>query len=404
MKYTVSEVMQYVQEEDVKFIRLAFCDIYGKQKNIAIMPYELNRAFTYGIPVDASSIPGFGGDIHQDLFLRPDPATLSRLPWRPESGSVVRMFCDITHPDGTPFEIDCRRLLKETAEDAAERGYQFRFGSELEFYLFRLDEQGEPTTVPHDHAGYMDIAPDDRGENVRREVQLTLEQMGIQPESSHHEVGPGQNEIVFRYSDPLTAADNATTFKSVVRTIAARHGLCADFSPKPLLDHPGSGLHINMSVQAEDGADHIPQLVAGVMEKISDITAFLNPLESSYERFGKNNAPKYISWSAENRSQLIRIPAAPDNNIRMELRSPDPMANPYLAFLLLIRAGLYGIENHLLPPASTDINLQNAPVDVVSGFRALPVTLAEAKAAAGSSEFVKECLPADLIRKYCAAH
>jgi len=401
MKYSVSEVMQYVQEEDVKFIRLAFCDIFGRQKNIAIMPYELRRAFTYGIPIDASSIPGFGGELHQDLFLKPDPATLSRLPWRPESGSVVRMYCDITHPDGTPFEFDCRRLLKENAAAAAEKGYRFRFGSELEFYLFRLDEQGEPTRIPHDHAGYMDIAPDDRGENVRREVQLTLEQMGIQPESSHHEDGPGQNEIVFKYSDPVTAADNATTFKSVVRTIAARHGLWADFSPKPLPEYPGSGLHINMSVQTDDRVNYIPQLIAGVMDKISDMTVFLNPIESSYERFGKNNAPKYISWSAENRSQLIRIPAAPDGNSRMELRSADPMANPYLAFLLLIRAGLYGIEHHLLPPASTDISLQSAPVDVVSGFRSLPSVLSEAKSLAKNSSFIRECLPEDLIRKYC---
>ena len=400
MKYTIPEVIQYVKEEDVKFIRLAFCDIFGRQKNIAIMPYELERAFNTGIAIDASAIPGFGCDAHSDLFLHPDPSTLSRLPWRPESGSVVRMFCDITCPDGTPFEADCRHLLQETVKAAESEGIFFEFGSEMEFYLFRTDENGEPTCTPHDMAGYMDIAPDDKGENVRREIQLTLEQMGIQPESSHHEAGPGQNEIDFRYSDPLTAADNTTTFKSVVRTIAARQGLAADFSPLPLPGYPGSGLHINISVKAADGSDYMQQLIAGIIEKISDMTAFLNPVDSSYERFGKNNAPKYISWSAENRSQLIRIPAAPDNHRRVELRSADPMANPYLAFLLLIKAGLYGIYNKLTPPESTDINLFSAPPEILSGFRTLPASLEEAKTQASESSFIRDCLPASLIEKY----
>ena len=402
MKYTVPEVIQYVKEEDVKFIRLAFCDIYGRQKNIAIMPYELQRAFSYGIAIDGSAINGFGDETRSDLFLYPDPATLSRLPWRPESGSVVRMYCDIRHPDGRPFDADCRRLLKEAQSEAEAKGMYFQFGSELEFYLFRLDEQGEPTRIPHDHAGYMDIAPEDRGENVRREIQLTLEQMGIQPESSHHEEGPGQNEIDFKYSDPLTAADNATTFKAVVRTIAARHGLCADFSPKPLPGYPGSGLHINISIHTEDGKDHLSEMIAGIMEKVCDITAFLNPLENSYERFGKFKAPKYISWSAENRSQLIRIPAAPDGRRRMELRSADPAANPYLAFLLLIRAGMFGIDHKLVLPPSTDINLFNASTDVLNGFRSLPASLEEARKTAAASGFVRKCLPTALTGKYCS--
>ena len=251
MKYSQQEIIQYVQEEDVKFIRLAFCDVFGKQKNISIMPDELQRAFSYGIAIDASAIDGFGDETHSDLFLHPEPDTLMPLPWRPEEGSVVRMFCHITHQDGTPFEYDSRALLEKAIKAASEEGLQFSFGTEQEFYLFRSDDFGEPTMIPYDHAGYMDIAPEDKGENIRREICLTLEQMGIHPESSHHEQGPGQNEIDFRYSDPMTAADNALTFQTVVKAVALRNGLCADFSPKPLRDQPGNGFHINISVKSD---------------------------------------------------------------------------------------------------------------------------------------------------------
>ena len=198
MNYTASEVIQFVNEEDVKFIRLAFCDVFGKQKNISIMPTELKRAFSEGISFDASAITGFGGHVRSDLFLRPDPSTLAILPWRPEHGKVVRMYCDIFNPDGSVFENDTRAILKKAVADAAEKGYSFNIGSEIEFYLFKLDANGDPTAIPFDSAGYMDIAPEDKGENVRREICLTLEQMGIRPECSHHEAGPGQNEIDFR--------------------------------------------------------------------------------------------------------------------------------------------------------------------------------------------------------------
>lgn len=218
MKYSSQEVVQYVQEEDVKFIRLAFCDIYGRQKNISIMPDELPRAFEYGIALDASAIDGFGDETHSDLMLHPDASTLAVLPWRPEHGRVVRMFCDITYPDGRGFECDTRAFLKKAIQDAKSAGVAFAFGAEMEFYLFMLDENGGKTQIPYDTAGYMDIAPDDKGENVRREICLTLEQMGIRPESSHHEEGPGQNEIDFRYSDPLSAADNAMTFQTLHRS------------------------------------------------------------------------------------------------------------------------------------------------------------------------------------------
>ena len=398
MKFSAEEVMQYVQEEDVKFIRLAFCDIYGEQKNIAIMPGELDRAFQHGIAIDASAIAGFGGQVRSDLFLRPDPSTLVRLPWRPESGKVVRMFCDVTYPDGTILETDARSILKQAVAAAKESGLTFDFGPEMEFYLFKTDDDGEPTKIPYDKAGYMAIAPDDKGENVRREICLTLEQMGIRPESSHHEEGPGQNEIDFRYSDALTAADNTITFRSVVKTIAWRGGLCADFSPKPLKDKPGSGMHINISV---GDAEQLPHVIAGIMEKIRDMTVFLNPCENSYERFGSDKAPAYISWSSENRSQLIRIPATHKANPRAELRSADPTANPYLAFALLIYAGIYGVENALTPPQAADVNLYTASPDMLARFRKLPMSLQEAAEAALSSDFIRRHLPEAVIAAYC---
>ena len=401
MSYTPNEVMQYVSEEDVKFIRLAFCDVFGKQKNISIMPDELKRAFEYGIAIDASSVAGFGGEVHSDLLLHPDPSTIAVLPWRPEHGRVVRMFCDISLPDGRDFEADGRKILENAVKDARAKGIEFFFGSEMEFYLFKRDEQGEPTKEPYDKAGYMDIAPDDKGENVRREICLTLEQMGIKPESSHHEEGPGQNEIDFRYSSPITAADHAVTFRAVVNTIAARNGLFADFSPKPIADKAGNGMHINISARESSGKDVLPFVIAGVMNHIRDITVFLNPCEQSFERLGKNKAPKYVSWCTENRSQLIRIPAAEKEYRRAELRSPDPMCNPYLAFTLIIYAGLEGIEQKTELIEAADFNLYSAKEDEVKDLLLLPKSLDEAKKVAASSDFVEAHLSKELIESYC---
>lgn len=395
MKYTPQEVIQFIQEEDVKFIRLAFCDCFGRPKNISIMPHELERAFKYGIAIDASAIAGFGDEVNSDLFLHPDASTIALLPWRPEHGSVVRMFCSITHPDGTPFAHDTRGILKQTVADAAKAGYAFSFGSELEFYLFRLDENGEVTDVPYDQATYMDVAPEDRCENVRREICLTLERMGIQPESSHHEEGPGQNEVDFRYSDPLSAADNAVTFLTVVKTIAARNGLYADFSPRPLEGRPGSGFHINMSVQG--GAEALMhRAMGGILDKITDMTLFLNPTEQSYSRLGAHKAPKYISWSSNNRSQLIRVPAASGEYRRFELRSPDCTANPYLAFALLIWAGLSGIENDIALPEACNVNLHTADSRNVT-LAPLPKSLSDAEKCAADSNFIAQHLPQSLI-------
>ena len=399
MKYSKEEVIQYAQEEDVKFIRLAFCDVFGRQKNISIMPDELPRAFDQGIAFDASAVAGFGDETHSDLLLHPEPDTLMPLPWRPEHGRVVQMFSAVTYPDGTPFACDTRAVLKAAVGEAAKAGYEFTFGAEQEFYLFLLDENGKPTKIPCDEACYMDIAPEDQGENVRREICLTLEKMGIKPESSHHEEGPGQNEIDFRYSDALTAAGNAMTFQRVVRTVAHRNGLCADFTPKPLEYAPGNGFHINMSMKPFDEKT-FSLMIAGILANLRAMTAFLNPTRESYRRLGRNKAPGYVSWSAENRSQAVRIPAAVGEYRRAELRSPDPCANPYLAFALMIFAGLDGIKNRRSLPAAADINLYKAEPSVLAGFEKLPESYAEAYRAAKSSDFIKAHIPQEILAIY----
>lgn len=396
--YTKNEVMQYVKEEDVKFIRLAFCDVYGKQKNISIMPDELARAFESGISIDASAVPGFGGEASSDLLLFPDPSTLCVLPWRPSHGRVVRMFCFVRYPDGRDFERDSRRILKDAVQNALEKGYAFSFGAEIEFYLFKTDDEGNPTGIPFDTAHYMDIAPLDKGENVRREICLTLERMGIRPESSHHEEGPGQNEIDFHFSDPVTAADDALTFLWVVKTVAEKNGLYADFSPKPIKDAPGSGMHINISVTAlREKKDLHPYAVSGIMNRISDMTAFLNPCENSYERLGKNKAPSTVTWAAQNRNELIRIPAAWDEYRRIELRSPDAMLNPYLAYALIIYAVTEGIERGELPQTAVYAQDEN---NNDKDVKKLPQSLAEAKQCALQSEFLRRVLPNEIIQSY----
>ena len=400
MKYTPQEIMQYIQEEDVKFIRLAFCDVWGHPKNISIMPHEVERAFEYGIAIDASAIAGFGDEVHSDLFLHPDPATLAVLPWRPESGRVVRMYCTITDQDGKVFAHDTRSILRQAVSDAAKAGYSFAIGSELEFYLFRLDDSGEPVKIPYDNASYMDVAPEDKGEDIRREISLSLERMGIFPESSHHEEGPGQNEIDFRYSDALSAADNAVTFCTVVKAIAARNGLPADFSPKPIADKPGNGFHINLSVKGP-GENLMQYMMGGILKHVSDMTLFLNPSEQSYSRLGAFKAPKYISWSNNNRSMLIRIPAASGEYRRVEMRSPDCTANPYLAFALLIWAGLDGIRNRIVPPENANVNLFTAGSEELSGLKTLPLTLGAAVRQASASEFIRSHLPESLVRYFC---
>ena len=398
--YTAQEIVEYAAAEDVKFIRLAFCDVFGLPKNISIMPEELPRAFSDGISIDASAIRGFGDEAHSDLLLFPDPETLTALPWRPSHGRVVRLLAEIRRSDGTVFSLDTRNLLKAAIAEAAKEGVVVNFGTEFEFYLFRLDADGNATKIPYDSAHYMDIAPLDRGENVRREICLTLCEMGIRPESSHHEDGPGQNEIDFRYSDALSAADNAFTFPSVVRSVAMRNGLAADFSPKPLPDESGNGMHINLSLAKPHTETARDSFMAGLMEHITEITAFLNPLPASYARFGEHKAPRYVTWSPENRSQLIRIPAAKGEFERLELRSPDPACNPYLAFTLILYAGLDGVRRGLVPPPATNVNLFTADASVTKALKTLPKTREEAFALASGSAFVRSVLPEGVFHAY----
>ncbi len=396
--YTREDVLTFVEEEDVKFIRLAFVDLFGKQKNIAIMPGELKRAFEEGIPFASSNIDGFKDYVLSNLYLHPDPSTLSILPWRPSNGRVVRMFCNVTYPDGTPFEGDSRSILQAAIEYASKNGVNCTFGNESEFYLFKTDDEGRPTKEPFDEAGYLDIAPEDKGENVRREICFTLSDMGIVPESSHHEAGPGQNEVDFRYSDPLTAAEDALTLRAVIKTIAMRNGLYADFSPKPLEEHSGNGMHIKIMVHAMDGEDKLRAFMAGILRHIEEITFFLNPTEESYRRFGEKKAPVYISWSSESRNQLIMIPECSQERRHLKLRSPDSGSNPYIAYALLIYAGLDGVLNEMDPGEPTNLDLADSSSH--TGLKKLPLSLDAARDKALNSAFVRGILGDEYLKLF----
>jgi glutamine synthetase len=413
MNSTASEVLDFAKENDVKFVRLGFCDIFGQQKNIAIMADELQTAFENGISFDAHAIRGFRDVTQSDLLLFPDPSTLSLLPWRPGPGRVAHFYCDLKNPDGSVFAHDGRALLKQVVQRAGKMGYACTIGAECEFYLFKTDEEGKPTDKTVDTGGYLDIAPLDRCADIRREICLNIEEMGIKPETSHHEQGPGQNEIDFKFSGAVECADNLQSFKSAVKAIAARNGLFASFMPKPLLDAPGSGLHVSLSLSqngrnifknVNEGHSNVAEsFIAGILAKTPEITLFLNPLANSYERFGKFEAPKYVSWSHQNRSQLIRIPAAVGEKVRMELRSPDPSLNPDFAFALILAAGLDGIENNVALPSAVNADLYTADESITKGLTPLPDTLNKAIGIAETSDLVKSVLGEELLGKYLAA-
>ncbi|MCR5761922.1 MAG: glutamine synthetase family protein [Treponema sp.] len=406
MEYTKREVLQYIEENNVKFIKLFFVDIFGDVKSISIQPPLLNRAFEEGISFDASAVKGFLNEETSDLFIVPDPSTLSVLPWRPQHGRVARLYCNIRYLDGTPFAGDSRLILQNVIDRCKKMGYETKIGTECEFYLFKLDENGMPTAIPHDNASYCDLAPLDKGENVRRDIILTLEQMGIQPETSHHENGPGQNEIDFRYNDIMNAADNLSTFKMAVRTIAAQDGLFASFMPKPVENKSGSGLHVNISLH-KDGENIFGKdspdskyFIAGILSHIREITAFLNPLNQSYKRLGEFEAPKYVSWSSQNRSPLIRVPAAKGDAVRIEVRSPDSSCNQYLALALLIAAGLDGIEKKMELMPAENKNLLDMPESELKHLERLPSSLKEALSLAEKSPFVQSVIPDLTLRTF----
>ncbi len=417
--YTKEDVLRLAQEEDVEFIRLQFTDLQGMLKNVAITSSQLEKALNHQCMFDGSSIEGFVRIEESDMYLYPQPDTFRIFPWRPQQGKVARLLCDVYWPDGSPFEGSPRYILRRAVEHAREKGLILDVGLECEFFLFHLDDHGNPTTVTHEQAGFFDVSPLDQAENVRRDIMLTLEEMGFDIESSHHEKAPGQHEIDFHYNDALSMADDIMTFKMVVKIMAQRHGLHATFMPKPLGGISGSGMHINMSLTDLEGNNLFagrddpeglsPQayhFMAGILEHINGMTAVTNPLVNSYKRLVSGfDAPVYHSWSSRNRSPLIRIPSTRGNQTRLELRSPDPCANPYLALALCLEAGLDGMERQLTPPPSINRNVYSMTEEERNslGIRKLPASLGEALEAMERDELVRRVLGQHVMEKYMEA-
>ncbi len=416
--YTRDDIVRLVKEEDVEFIRLQFTDMFGQLKNIAITANQLDKALDNKCMFDGSSIDGFVGIEESDMYLHPDFSTLEIFPWRPQQGKVARMICDVYRPDGMPFEGDPRQVLKRAIKEARDLGYTFQVGPECEFFLFDTDENAMPTTNTHEQAGYFDIGPLDGGENARREIVMTLEDMGLIIEASHHESAPAQHEIDLRYDEALAVADNIMTFKLAVRTIAKRHGLHATFMPKPRFGLNGSGMHINMSLHRdgsnlfEDSSDaqglskEAYYFIGGIMRHIKGMAAVTNQLVNSYKRLVPGyDAPVYIAWSTTNRSPLIRIPAERGGSTRIELRSPDSAANPYLMLAVCLKAGLDGIVNQIEPPESVDCNIYTMTEAERRrlGIENLPGTLIEAVEELKKDAFILDVLGKHVAEKYIAA-
>lgn len=369
--FTREEVKSLIKEYNIKFIKLQFVDINGQVKNMSIPSEQIDKALDNEVMLDGSSIKGFRSIETSDMFFHPDINSFQILPWR-ETGGVnsARLICDIYNADGTPFEGCPRCNLKRVMEAAEKMGYSMNIGPEAEFFLFSKDKDGNVTTQTQDHAGYYDVGPEDLGEDVRSDIVLTLQQMGFDIEASHHEVADGQHEIDFRYADILTAADNVTTFRIAVKAIAAKHNLHATFMPKPIFGINGSGMHCNVSL-FKDGknafydkdaefqlSDTAKYSVGGMLKHVKSITAITNPVVNSYKRLVPGyEAPVYLAWSLANRSALVRVPAKRGVSTRVELRSPDPSCNPYLAFAAILEACLDGIRNQIDPPAPVESNI-----------------------------------------------
>ena len=412
--YSKEDIMELVKDEDVEFIRLQFTDMFGSLKNVAVTASQLQKALDNKCMFDGSSIEGFVRIEESDMYLYPDLGTLEIFPWRPQQGKVARLICDVYRPNGEPFEGDPRYILKRAVKEAEDMGYKFEVGS----LLFHTDENGMPTTLTHEKAGYFDLGPLDLGENARRDMVLTLEDMGFVIEASHHEVAPAQHEIDFKYDEALATADNIMTFKLAVKTIAKRHGLHATFMPKPKYGVNGSGMHINMSLFRDgknifdDPSDKLGlsqeayYFIGGIIRHMKGMTAVTNPLVNSYKRLVPGfEAPVHIAWSGTNRSPLIRIPSTRGEGTRIELRCPDPSANPYLALAVCLRAGLDGIVNKIQPPASVDCNIfaMSEEEKKKLGIEAIPGTLIEAVGELEKDELVRETLGRHVSEKYIEA-
>ncbi len=418
MSYTKQDILRIAAEHDIEFVRLQFTDILGTLKNVAITVKQLEKALDNECMFDGSSIEGFVRIEESDMYLRPDYNTFVILPWAESCGKVARLICDVYRTDGQPFEGDPRFVLKRAIKEAADMGYSFNVGPECEFFLFQVDENGMPTTKTNDEAGYFDLGPVDLGDICRREICLTLEEMGFEIEASHHEVARGQHEIDFKYDEVLRTADNVMTFKFIVKIIAQRHGLHATFMPKPIYGIAGSGMHTNMSLMKGhenafyDASDSINlsktaySFIAGVLDHIKPMTLIANPLVNSYKRLVPGyEAPVYIAWSAQNRSPLIRVPAARGLGTRVELRSADPACNPYLEMAACLMAGLDGIKRGLTPPPSTDFNIYDmtAGERKAAGIETLPSSLEEAVSEYKDNEFIKNVLGDHIYTKYLEA-
>lgn len=408
VKYTKEDIMAMVKEENVRFIRLQFTDLLGSIKNVEIPVGQLTKALNNLMMFDGSSIEGFVRIEESDMYLYPDINTWVVFPWTSEKGKVARLICDIYDASGVPFDGDPRGVLKRVLAEANKLGFTaFNIGPEPEFFLFKVDASGNPTLELNDKGGYFDLAPTDLGENCRRDIVLELEDMGFEIEASHHEVAPGQHEIDFKYADAVTTCDNIQTFKLVVKTIARKHGLHATFMPKPLFGVNGSGMHCNMSLfkgnqnifedkATETGlSETAMQFLAGILKHAEAFTAITNPIVNSYKRLVPGyEAPCYVAWSMRNRSPLIRIPASRGLSTRVEVRSPDPAANPYLAIAVMLAAGLDGIKNKLTPPPSTDRNIyvMNKEERIEAGINDLPATLYDALNKLVADEVISKAL------------
>lgn len=416
--YTKKDIMNLVKEEDVEFIRLQFTDMFGCLKNMAVTSSQLEKALDNRCIFDGSSIDGFVGSEESDLYLYPDLNTFKIFPWRPQQGKVARLICDIHRPDGSPFEGDPRYILKRAIHEASALGYRFQVGPECEFFLYHTDENAQPTTLTHEHAGYFDLGPVDLGENARRDMVLSLEDMGFVVESSHHETAPAQHEIDFKYDEALATADNIMTFKLTVKSIAKRHGLHATFMPKPKHGVSGSGMHLNMSLSKDGrnvfhdktGQNMLSQdgiyFIGGLMKHMKAITAITNPLVNSYKRLAPGfEAPSYVAWSKTNRSPLIRIPSTAGDGTRIELRSPDPCANPYLAIAVCLKAGLDGIKNKIMPPESIERNIFTLSEEERNALHIdrLPGALIEAISELEKDDLIRNALGEHAAGKYIAA-
>ena len=413
------DIRQKAKELNVRFINLQFTDILGNIKNVAIPAQQLDKALDGQVMFDGSSIEGFVRIEESDMFLLPDLDTFTVLPWQSTAdGATARLICDVYNADGTPFEGDPRGCLRRVMAETEALGYECFAGPEAEFFLFQLDENGRATTQTHDQGSYFDFSPADKGEDARRDIVLTLERLGFEVERSHHEAAPGQHEIIFRYADVLATADNVITFRVVVRTVAQRHGLHATFMPKPVFGINGSGMHTHLSLFRDgQNAFYDPsapyqlsevcmQFLAGLVGHVRGFTAITNPLINSYKRLVPGyEAPVHIAWSEENRSPLIRIPARRGIGTRLELRSPDPSCNPYLAMAVMLKSGLEGVKRGLKPPAPINRNIYRmTPAERKSaGIEALPGTLAEALAALAEDEVVQAALGEHIYKRFVEA-